>query len=649
MAKNKPIKIITLDTETYKGLEGSLKRIAIYDGVEIIDGYTYKEIKEILKSYSKKYDVHVYIHNLEFDARKMDTLFDDVDWAGCLQIKNKLATIKTSYCTIHDSFKILPYSLDSLSKDFEVKHKKLSLFDSIQNKYNDEYNIYNTDGSINKNKTTVNFLDKCHVDDPLYLEYLHLDVISLYEILKTFMNLVQLNIGDFVNIPTTASLSRLLLKHGHGEKIFKDGKYTDYKIMTKFGWTNHIDIEKIIRSSYSGGRTEIFKPILDHQAYHYDINSMYPFVMLRDVPVGKYEHYTDVLADGKFNQWLQNHNGLGFIYADVYVPKQHIPPLPVKMGKLVFPTGYFCGTWTYNELEYAINHCGVEIKKVYEVVHFRETYPVFKNFIEHFYKLKEQATKDGKKALRQVAKLIMNTGYGYTGMTRDDKYKLDDIKNIDQYKPSEVIIKGNDVEFLEVETEIKSTYIQVPIASYITSYARVELLKVLKYCNERGNVYYCDTDSIVTDVKLPDDWIHESDLGAWDCEGKPIQAIFLRPKVYAEKFEDGESIKFKGISRETQQTLDFDEYENILNLLQEKKEKEYVIEQDRTTLRSITYLMKNNKSLDTIEKRDKKINLDTIEKREINYTENYTNPLHFNSVEAFYNFTFKKVKSEVDF
>ena len=38
----KPIKLITLDTETYKGLIGDLKRIAIYDGVKVYYGYKFE-------------------------------------------------------------------------------------------------------------------------------------------------------------------------------------------------------------------------------------------------------------------------------------------------------------------------------------------------------------------------------------------------------------------------------------------------------------------------------------------------------------------------------------------------------------------------------------------------------------------------------
>ena len=109
------------------------------------------------------------------------------------------------------------------------------------------------------------------------------------------------------------------------------------------------------------------------------------------------------------------------------MPKQKIPPLPIKIGKLVFPTGYLDGWFTFIELEYAIKNCGVKIEKTLEVIHFTKTFPVFKNLINTLYKIKEQATIDERKALRQVAKLLMNVSYGYTALRRDDKDELNHI------------------------------------------------------------------------------------------------------------------------------------------------------------------------------------------------------------------------------
>lgn len=644
MARKKPIKIVTLDTETYNGLIGALKRIAIFDGQTVTYGYTFPEIEEELIRLSRKWEVHVYIHNLEFDARKMTGLFEDgrVLWSKSFIINNKLATIKTKKYTIHDSFKILPMALQKLSHDFEVEHGKLDLWEEVQKVYPNQY------------KDIVDFLDRCHVDDPLYLKYLGYDVRSLYEVLEKIIEISGLGLVEFVKKVSTASLSRHLFKNGYKGKEFKNplNSTTDYEIMTQFNWVNDLDIEYFIRQSYCGGRTEVFKPFLNHIGYHYDINSMYPYVMLNEYPVGRPEFYnTPHMAKEVFEDWMRSHNGLGFVHAHVYIPEQHIPPLPVKMGKLVFPCGEVFGVWTYNELEYAVRNCGVEILEVFSVCHFRNTYKVFYNFITEFYQMKEQATIDKNESLRSFAKLVMNVGYGYTGMSRDDKVQLADIKELEKMEDKGLEVKyiNEELGYIEVESDIKAEYIQVQIASYVTSYARIMLLDALRTADKVGNVYYCDTDSIVTDAPFPEEMVDSSKLGFWDLEGTPDKALFLRPKVYAEVMGEKTNVKFKGVSRDTQKTMNYETYEILYRELIEGQEEYHIVEKNKTLLRSIMYMHKNDIDMSHYETRDKKMNLKTVEKRQIDYQENWTKPLYFNTLEEFKTFEFKRPKTEVGY
>lgn len=643
MPRKKPIKIVTLDTETYNGLIGQLKRIAIFDGEKVTYDYTFASIEKEILTLSKKYEVHVYIHNLEFDARKMDTLFDKgkIDWKKSFLLNGKLTTIRTKNYTIHDSFRILPMGLAKLSKDFEVEHGKLDLWEEVKKTYPHIY------------VDIVDFLDRCHVDDELYLRYLGYDVQSLYEVIQKIIDISGLPIKDFVKKISTASLSRHLFKNGYKDIQFKQplNSKTDYEILCQYNYKNDLDLEEFVRASYCGGRTEIFKPFLNHKGYHYDINSMYPYAMKeKEFPFGKPDYYdTPALAKETFESWLENHMGLGFIHAHVYVPMQHIPPLPVKMGKLVFPCGHIYGVWTYNELEYAILNCGVKIEEVFAVAHYRNTYPVFRNFITEFYKIKEQATKDKNESLRTFSKLIQNVGYGYTGMSRDDKIQLDSIDNLKKYSLEDVKFINEEMGYIEVQSEIKAEYIQVQVASYVTSYSRILLLDALRKADKVGNVYYCDTDSLVTDKPLPDELIHESRLGAWALEAEPVKALFLRPKVYAEVLENKTNLKFKGISKDTQKTLSYETYENLYQELIDGIKDFEIIEKNKTQLRSIMYMKKNDIDFDYYEVRDKKINLKTVEKRIINYEENWTAPHYFETLEHFKNFSFKRVKETVIF
>lgn len=643
MKKRKRVKIITLDTETYNGLLGDLKKIAIYDGKDIYYGNCFNDVQPILANYHVAgYDVHVYIHNMEFDLRKIwQDIKHDVVWEKSLAINGKLATVKCEDYTFHDSFKILPMSLKKLSEDFEVEHGKLDLWQEVQRLYPKQY------------QNLVDFLDRCPIDDPLFIKYLGYDVLSLYEIIQKIIRLTGIEPEDFVKRVSTASISRYLFKKGHKGKLFKQSgnTLTDYDYLCSYKWQFDSETEDFIRESYCGGRTEVFKIFLDHPGKHYDVNSEYPFVCHDKLfPIGKPEYIDKPnIVEYRWKDWLNNHTGLGFINATVYIPKQNIPPLPVKMGKLVFPCGTVCGIWTYPELEYAIKNCGVVIKEYHALVHFDKTYPIFKNFIEEFYTMKEQATIEKNKSKRQFAKLIMNVAYGYTGMKREksklvkledatEKYELKDIKYLD-----------DELGFAEVESVVDSEYIQVQVASYVTSYARLVLLDALRYCDKRGNVYYCDTDSIVTDVELPEEKIHPTKLGYWDLESEPQRGIFLMPKVYTEKFaNEKENIKFKGISKDTQSTLSYSYYESILKELQDGIKNGRVVEKNKTLLRSILYMQKKDLPSNYYEVRDKQMNYRNAQKRTMFYNDNKTASLYFETVEDFQNFEFKPLPKHIE-
>lgn len=645
----KPIKIITLDTETYNGLLGRLKRIAIYDGITVTYGYKFQDVEKVLIGFFENgFDVHVYIHNLEFDARKIPEIFrqDIIEWGKCCLINNKFAKISTKYYTIHDSFKLLPMSLKKLSKSFEVENGKLDLWEEVQALYPEQY----TD--------IVDFLDRCHVDNELYLKYLGYDVISLYEVLYKFMDLLGITEQEFITRLSTASISRYIFQNGYKGKAFQhDGEAkTDYEMMCLFKWHNgnvdgynRLDIEDKIRQSYFGGRTEVFKPMLQNKGFHYDVNSLYPSRFKLPYPIGKPEISVGEYAKNKFEKWQKFKLGLGFVKARVFIPMQHIPPLPVRMSKLVFPCGEVIGTWTYNELDYAIKECGVEVLEIYETIHFPKTFPIFANFVQVFYKMKEDATKNKNEALRTLAKLILNVAYGYTGMRRDDKSQLKPISEMEKHK-DEIMSYDEDLGFIEIPSEIHSQYIQVQIASYVTSYARLVLLDALRSAEKSGaNVYYCDTDSIVTDKPLPDSIVSDTVLGKWKLESTPDRALFLRPKVYVEAYGTDTTKKFKGVSRETiGNDFEYDTYEFLYNELCELKHDSVIVEKNRTMLNSIIVLQKEGKDYDYYELREKRMNLKTTEKRVMYYKENYTEPLFFKSLEEFENYKFVTKKSDCE-
>ena len=657
--KVRPPKIITLDTETI-GLDGDLKRIAVYDGTEVIYGYTFEDVEwKIIGFFEAGFLPHVYVHNMDFDLRKIQSIFrkGNVLWNSTRKIGNRYAKLTCKKYVFHDSFKIVPEALSSLSKNFELEHGKLDLWEAVQERYPGEYENH------------VDFLNRCHPDDELYLEYLGFDVISLYELIEKLMEIAKLEPEDFVRILSTASLSRYLFKNGYGGKQFIEpgAKKTDFEILTsckawssektmKFSTISYAACENKIREAYTGGRTEVFTPVCG-KGYHYDVVSLYPAAMIDNYfPVGYPEYFEGhKICDVMWRHWLRDRQGLGFIKADVYIPPQIIPPLPVKMGKLAFVTGYVSGSWTYVELAYAVEKCGVEIIRFHEMIHFKKTYQVFHNFVGEMYQLKEHASKVKNKSLRQFAKLILNTSYGWTALRRDDKTALRDISLLEKWEDTDRFLYANEeLGYIEIIDKVMTDTVQVQVGAYVTSYARLILLDALRTQAEKGTVYYCDTDSIVCSEPMPPEVVDEFRLGAWELESEIESGIFLQPKVYMERKNGKDSVKFKGITKARQKELDGAYYEYLLDLMKQGRQEKVIIEVGRESLPSLAVAQKR-KALDMkggdpnrLNVMDKGMNLGAKQKRQIDYNANTSTPWHMESLEEFHSFGFETFDNPPD-
>ena len=149
MEQEKPLRLFTLDTET-RGLFGGLVKLGFFDGEEYFSFYTYSELAAILDEYEET-ENHVYVHNLDFDVAKLaPELFnkETVIFSKSIIINSSVATLHTDRIVLHDSFKLLPSSLDTLCKDFGLTdNRKRDLTEYIIEK---GWAIYHKDGSYNK-------------------------------------------------------------------------------------------------------------------------------------------------------------------------------------------------------------------------------------------------------------------------------------------------------------------------------------------------------------------------------------------------------------------------------------------------------------------------------------------------------------------
>ena len=314
------------------------------------------------------------------------------------------------------------------------------------------------------------------------------------------------------------------------------------------------DLDEIFREAYYGGRCEVFVSRLEKSLlYYYDINSMYPYVMLMDMPdpaTFKEIHNYNTFY---FHKVLKRYEGLAEITVEV-PDSLHIPILPFRINhKLLFPAGKFRGKWCFPEIRLALKK-GYKITKIHQIIVGKRMKSPFTGYVNFFSDMKVKASKKNKEGkhndpvMREFAKRMLNSLYGKFAQRNplQDKYVyIGDLKEEDI--PDRTVcrlIAGTKVlEYQNVEkTRAKNTV--VAWSAYITSYSKVHLYKFL---NEHS--YYCDTDSVFMSEKLPEVWVDDAEFGKMALEDTAIEHYFADPKKYAYRSEEKFKIKMKGVPK----------------------------------------------------------------------------------------------------
>lgn len=626
------IPFITFDTET-RGLFGKIFRWRAYDGQSLFSGYSADQAVVYLMGLPEQ--THVYIHNLEFDLSKLlkSGILLDLDNSRIINRAFAVAALQTGQ-VLHCSWHIMRSSLKSLSKSFDLGDRsKMDLEDALVGYEDEKGRTYET---FNQKKGKIvgdleKFFKHCLPDDPLLNQYLDNDVISLHDILTQVIEFSGLE-EKFYHIVTTPQLSMNIFK-----KNFKD----DYDRLTKLN--HHSDMQEyFFREAYIGAHTEMFIPEMmsssrdEPAGLHYDVNSLYPYVMENfEYPIGRFNDIEGPEALARWNMILKKHDKYpaAIVACTILVPKKEkYPPLPVRVeGKLIFPTGKVTGVWTLPEINYALSR-GAKMLSVSRIVYWKETADYFARFIS-WAKNGKLTSKGGK---RQLYKDMMNSFYGKLGMNLIRENYLADTEANRQTMIPEAGINDYFVEnvgnFLEGWTKIKKysvPYVQPHIAAYVTAYARLELIKAIHREESKGNpTYYCDTDSMVVKYPIDEAFVDDGEFGKWKEENVIAHAIFLEPKLYAEKpfFEDmPETIKGKGIPRHVLDGMDFTFYADALQRIKDGAE-EIKIFEGELRRRKIISSWKNGKDTDAPMVDGKIINFRLRQKRDIDWAKNDSKP-----------------------
>lgn len=525
-----------------------------------------QEVAKANKNDDIKYLKRPWSYNIVFNNGsfyRVDLYFDFVEYKD---EKNKKKT-KLRKVSLVDSYKIVPTSLKKLGQDFlNYKMSKDGIDHKIIRPLN--YNL------TEKEK-----------------EYLYEDV----RVLKDFIKLVVVdgvevteNYKIFFNKMTTASQALNEYKnilfdmynnnnYTHVE-AFKEG----FKNVDKFGKGNtsinkdmlfmcvfpqlHPSTDCYLRQSYFGGITwknenlinKLEKEKVKLKGLVYDVNSLYPYIMrTKLLPYGQPKYF-----EGCYNSVAD------FIKKEypLYIQRIRVKMFTLKEGKM--PNVQIRESTNFNATEYQTSNIyydddlkdfkheecvftftNVQLKTFLDSYDlplgieyvdgylFKGSYGIFDDYIDLFMKLKEL----GKGAKRAIAKLLLNALYGKYGTNPQREERL--VEFIDGiFSTTNKDENGNLLEYL-------SESVYLPVASFITSYARELLIESVNNVFDR--FLYCDTDSIhILGDEIPNIKIHESKLGYWKFEGKFVDAKYIGAKRYSEYIVSDEikTRKINGVS-----------------------------------------------------------------------------------------------------
>jgi DNA polymerase elongation subunit (family B) len=409
---------------------------------------------------------------------------------------------------LRDSYSILPHSLRALCDDFDPTYKKLTM-------------------------PTVPY----EKDKRAWKKYCAHDCYSLHNVLNLFFNTL-VEAGGMVAY-TAGSIAMRSWR----------------AIALNQNLPTYLEYNKMFHEAFYGGRTEAFIMLARDTGkpyYYYDVNSMYPYVM------ANYEYPSSKPQSVEYQDPLDCSGKCGIMECHVVAPEDlHIPLLPCHLnGKLLFPLGEWDGFYEFSFIEKAVE-MGYKItpKRTWEF----ESDPLFREYIMKFHALKQQS----KGAAKNVYKLLMNSLFGKFA-ERPEKTEI--ITDPDEDLEGATLIDPEFGYFVR-HYERHAAHHLPAISIRVTALAQLTLYKYIQEIQEKGgNIYYCDTDSIITDIRLP---VREG-LGALEMKFDFSKGVFFTPKVYYlepydQKIKDKMgNVACKGFSRHFRERLTYEMLEEAL-------------------------------------------------------------------------------------
>jgi len=519
--------IFTFDTEAfrYNQDDKEIQKLAIwdvYDGENHYEGFDSESlINKIIALAQESLKCSFFAHNIKYD----------------LQVSGLWKKI----------------ILDQI-KGFYLSKAMIDNSIFLQLKSDDDKIIINFIDSMNYFRSSLRDLAQSfNIEKALSVEEYKLDSESWNQLLKEKMK-------DIVRIDTEI-LYKIMNQFLNDESIIKGltAPSSALKTFKRYYLEKTITFPKALvqdaLASYRGGLVFPFMLLRGEYVYDYDINSLYPYSMFDRYSI-RYKGKVDsrILDDDIRNQKLNYLLNVSF-----FGKNNLIVPVKAIDKRLIFLNNVE-NVWITGREYLALRENGFDV--IVNQGYAFYSYPIFKNYINHFYNLKKNS-KGGKKIFY---KLMLNSLYGKFGENRkhSEIILLDDKDKLEKYGIDETTIEfmkemgDNDGkgklfdfenikihyyrDFLVVKKESEARYSPL-IASEVTAYARLYNYELRKQLKE---VYYTDTDSFFIPFQ-----IQESDeLGGLKKEFQGKTWLYS-PKDYFYIDDNNKlHLKLKGVQTE---------------------------------------------------------------------------------------------------
>lgn len=483
-----------------------------------VDGF-FRTVQSLGKS-------HIYFHNLKFDGefllhwllingyvhttdkklscKSFNTLISDKGQFYSIKVQDENGTQTTYY----DSLKILPFSVSAISKAFGLKEHKLEI-------------DYKGDRPIGHILTE----EECN--------YIRNDVTIVAKALEILF-------------------SKGLTKITQGSNAMYD-----YKCMFgKKNFEHHFpppDYDKDIRQAYKGGYTYLKSGYEDKDIANgivLDVNSLYPWVMHeKPLPYGE-----GIFFEGQYENDVLYPLYIQMLRCNFELKSGYLPTLQIKHSLLFCPTQYLTSSdgedvtlcLTNVDLELFFEHYNVYNVEYYSGWKFKSSIKLFAEYIDKWYKIKQESTLNGNKPMRTLSKLMQNALYGKFALNPDICSKTPYLENgVVKYR------LGN--------KETREP-VYIPVGCFVTAWARDKTIRAAQSCYNR--FVYADTDSLhLIGTEYPENLeIDPVKLGAWKHESTFSRARFIRQKSYIEEINGKLHITCAGLPERSHQFVTWDNF-----------------------------------------------------------------------------------------